>query len=348
MFRPVELHSDLIPDEVAFERMKSNLLEQIDAGALGSRRHPVSSTVVNRMPSKRRTGRRWATVMAAAAAAVTVTFVAGSMVGPSAATAEAAEILRTAAAATIVASDPAVGTGEYLAVRRTEVALAYGTDYAYEDNQQQATYIPADKTGRWVESRQTLPPGEIFGNTANAQDEIDRLWRDDGRGATKLYEGQGGFFPTMIDGDAPSVPDLPDDAQQVVEFFYSARAGQDSADEAVFTDMTDLLSTGLVPAPDRSLLYEALALVPGVYLTDGVVNLDGRSGVAISFDTQGGDFTDQFIVDPQTGLIIGKRSLVNHAEAFVPAGTVVYLTSVETEVVTQVPTGPYLVPTDAG
>jgi hypothetical protein len=351
MTNPPKLHSDLLPDDRAFDRIKADLLAQIDAENNSPAPQPTPAALITTAKSSRGQRRRWVTAMATAAAAVGITLLASTLVGPNASTAEAAAVLRTAAAATIVSADPVVGPGEYLAITDTEVALRWGEDYAYEYTQQMVVYIPADRTGTWVESRQAMPPGAIYGNAARAQSEIESgagAQDPDEDDAIQLYEGTGGLFPTMTEADIHSVPDLPDDAARVLDYFYENRTGQNPADEQVFTDITDLLGTGLVPAHDRALLFDALARVPGVYLSDGAINLDGRSGVAISRDMDNGRLTDQLIIDADTGLLIGKRSVQNTAEAFVPAGAVVYLTAIETEVVAEAPSGPYLLPAPPG
>jgi len=88
-------------------------------------------------------------------------------------------------------------------------------------------------------------------------------------------------------------------------------------------------------------MYEAIAHVPGVYISDAAVNLDGRTGVAISRKDPTRSYIDQIIIDPSTGLLIGLRSQRVEAEGFLPAGTVMSLTAVKTSVVGEAPAGPY-------
>jgi hypothetical protein len=341
MTNPATIHSTVLPSDAEFERMKMDLFERMDSQETIPALELVTPLADSTVVAKQRT-RRWMAAMAAAAAAVTVSLLASSLVGPNTATAEAAEILQDAAAAAIVSSDPIVGPGEYLAVKKTEVALGVGTDYAYMDSQQSVLYVPYDRSGTWFESDQWLPAGEIFGNVEHAQDAIDSFWKKPGRGGLRLYKGEAGVFPMYGDEPIALVPDLPDNPDDVLNYFYANRTGQNPADEQVFTDISDLLAGGLVQANDRALLFEALTMVPGVYLSEGVVNLDDRSGVAISRDVSGGAIIDQLIIDPDTGLLIGRRSLQKDADSLLPANTVVYLTSVETSVVSEAPGGPFL------
>lgn len=66
------------------------------------------------------------------------------------------------------------------------------------------------------------------------------------------------------------------------------------------------LSSGRAPADLRAALYRALALLPGLVVTEGV-NLDGHRGVAIG--AVDGDWRQDLIVDPATGQFIGERTV---------------------------------------
>ncbi|GAA3872402.1 hypothetical protein GCM10022381_14330 [Leifsonia kafniensis] len=337
-----DLSSELIPDDAAFERMQQQLFDRIDAEeAFPIVQHVVPRASRKRLP-KRAKRRRWVGLIAAAAVVgVTTTLVVTGALGPRAATAEAAEFLRGAAAATITSADPVVGPGEYLAVETTEAAMSFSDGYAYEDSQRVVMYVPHDRAGHWVLERQWLSPGKIYGDAERAQADIDSFWSATGREDVKLFDAQGGKFIMFGDRSGAELAALPTDPDALLTYLYEHAQGSSSKDEAVFVRVADLLRDGLVPAPLRAAMYKAIAQVPGVYLSDAEVNLDGHTGVAISRKDPSRSYTDQIIIDPTTGLLIGMRSQLVEAEGLLPAGTVLTLTAVKTSVVGEAPAGPY-------
>jgi RNA polymerase sigma-70 factor (ECF subfamily) len=83
-----------------------------------------------------------------------------------------------------------------------------------------------------------------------------------------------------------------------------------SREEDDFSRIIDILRSGLVPAPQRAALLEALSRIPGVTATDNVKNLDGVAGVAIgrTEPLRSGE-RQEIIIDPSTGLVIGERTM---------------------------------------
>ncbi|MCU1562980.1 MAG: hypothetical protein JWN05_1359 [Arthrobacter sp.] len=94
-------------------------------------------------------------VMLASAAALLLVggIVAADVIisGKSGATAEAAQVLETAAAATITAADPPVGPGQYLKVDTKAVYAAFGglsgPPSLWLDQANSQMYVPADRNG---------------------------------------------------------------------------------------------------------------------------------------------------------------------------------------------------------
>ncbi|SEO04854.1 hypothetical protein E3O25_07215 [Cryobacterium sp. TMT1-3] len=343
MNRRTDPPSTLIPDDAAFTRMEHDLFQRIAADEAAPMVRPVPVRPSTSKPAKRMTRRRWVGVMAAAAAVTIVTMLTSNLVGPNAATAEAAEALRSAATTTITTSDPVVGPGEYLAVDTTEAATGSYVDFAIQVGQRAVLYVPFDRDDVWVESRQTLPAGETYGNVEKAQVEIDRLSSNPGNGDIVLRDGQAGQFIEYGDRSGSQIALLPTDSNELLTYLYDqvqAEGSSRSTDEHVFMDISDLLRTGLVPAAVRASLYDVLARVPGVYLSDGQANLDGRTGVGISRKSSD-SYIEQIIIDPLTGLVIGMRTLTIEADGYFPAGTVTQLTSVKTLVVGDAPPGPF-------
>lgn len=85
-----------------------------------------------------------------------------------------------------------------------------------------------------------------------------------------------------------------------------------------------------VPADTRAVLYEVLARVPGIEVTEQVANLDGQKGTAYGLSENGQRY--DVIIDPATGKFIGEREISENGHAGegieVPPGTVTNYTSV--------------------
>lgn len=96
----------------------------------------------------------------------------------------------------------------------------------------------------------------------------------------------------------------------------------------------ETLRTGLVPADLRSAFYLALSRIDGLTVTEGAVDLDGRSGTGLSIDD--GQTRQEIIIDPETGAYLGAREVLTSSsldDGALPAGTVLSHSSVRTAVV---------------
>lgn len=91
------------------------------------------------------------------------------------------------------------------------------------------------------------------------------------------------------------------------------------------------LVSGRAPADLRAALYRALALLPGLQVTEQVANLDGHQGTALGLTEYG--VRHDLIIDPATGQFIGERMVYVSDEFDVPPGTVFTYTSVSNPVV---------------
>jgi RNA polymerase sigma-70 factor (ECF subfamily) len=114
--------------------------------------------------------------------------------------------------------------------------------------------------------------------------------------------------------------------------------GSASRDEDNFERIRSILRTGLVPAPQRSALLDALARIPGVSATENVANLDGVVGVAIG-RSELMRFGERWeiIIEPSTGLVIGERSLKGTAFFGWGPSELISLTAIESSIVDVVP-----------
>jgi len=80
------------------------------------------------------------------------------------------------------------------------------------------------------------------------------------------------------------------------------------ADSAAFERATLVLASEFVAADLRAALYEAVRTIPGIQLQANAVNLDGKSGRAVSRVQQFG-IRKELIIDPRTGQFLGLREV---------------------------------------
>lgn len=258
----------------------------------------------------------------AAVVGVTVGVVVAGNLGQSAPPASAAQkVLRHAAAETIKYSDPVAGPGQYLHLRQysrwqgcsggkmdveqngqlvpTEVPFVCEP---YDDTRD--LYIPTDSGREWVWHWVTTATSDLPGS-----DVVHRVvdGKSDAADLRQMIDVPSGI-PT--DGDA---------AYKWIDDQYDGTSS--NRDEANFVRITDILRTGMVPAAARAALLEALAKVTGVTLTENVANLDGVKGVAIGRSEPAREGARQeIIIDPNTGLVIGERTLAGRGPGQVPWG----------------------------
>lgn len=330
---------------------------------------PVHTAILNGInTNSRRIHRRRAVGISAVATVAAAAILVGSATGfggtaPHAgASAQAAELLTQAAQTTITTSDPVVAAGQYLKITTHETALSEGsttsgqsrpeTTYAAITPQIVTVYVPADQVrGMWVVTRQWPKPTQFFGADGQAHGLSDWEARPNS-GTVRVERGVGGKvswsmpandiskkpFTETANYSAYDYSTLPRDPQTLLTYFNQKKfAGSASPAQNHFEKITELLRAGTVPADLRATAYKALALIPGVAVTDKVANLDGRSGVAFGITDPTGSVRDELIVDPTTGQFIGERDVSLTADGPIPAGTTLDSTAVTAEVVNNTP-----------
>jgi RNA polymerase sigma-70 factor (ECF subfamily) len=300
--------------------------------------------------------RRRVLIASAAAALLVGGIVVADVVRPSGpgATAEAAEVLNNAAAATIQTSDPVVGPGQYLKIETTELTgsgaqAADGSEINWQETTGGQVYVPADREGEWVWNREERVPLESSSEAAKAAAaEIrkrDAASRPPAGAALPvgIWRAPGGAFggnePTVIIGTPLKEADsLPRDPQALLDIIYERTNGAGkSRESAAFVTIADGLRTGVVPADLRAALYKAAALIPGVTIGDRQATVDGRTGIAIGIPSPDGVARHDIIIDPTSGLVIGEQDVLLKDYPGSPAGTVSTWTSVKTSVVNSAP-----------
>jgi RNA polymerase sigma-70 factor (ECF subfamily) len=264
-------------------------------------------------------------VLLGAAAAVVGTLVAGQ-ISVSAQSAHAADVLRATAAQTMTFVDPVAGPGQYLLVHthanwRFSSQDASGNISTGMNAQTIDVYVPGDRNEDWV---------------------LDRDWGDIGPApvADEVIRAKDGHFygsPWTPLNDE-ELKALPRDGQALYDHFNAQyQGGSASRDENNFVRITDLLRQGLVPADLRSGLYDALALIPGVTATEQT-NFDGKIGIAIgrTEPLRAGERAE-IIIDPDTGLVIGERTIMTVAAFGFGSNDIVGHTAIDYRIVEEAP-----------
>jgi RNA polymerase sigma-70 factor (ECF subfamily) len=284
----------------------------------------------------------WITGTGLVAAGVATALVLVNVVGLAGwrggADAAAASTLDAAAAAAIKNSDPIVGPGQFLEVS-THAAYANftqtpdGSPTAFLASQDGQVYIPANPAGQWTWIRDPQKPVQTFG----AESEKAAAVAPVASAPERLHGVGGGFYGSPAHITPASLAALPKDPTQLLEFVYRATRGRGvSRDGEALVWIADTLRSGIAPAEVRATLYRTAALIPGVTLTPGAANLDGRTGVAIGRDETNGT-RQEIIINPSNGLVIGERQVLLRASSGLPAGASMGWTAVTTTVVDSVP-----------
>lgn len=296
--------------------------------------------------------RRRIALASAAAAFLVGVLVTADVVLPDrpGATAEAAEVLNSAAAATIQTSDPVVGLGQYLKIETTELTgssaqAADGSSLSWQETTGGQVYVPADREDEWVWNREDRVPLESSSEAAKAlAAEIRNARPTEGRPLLVgiLRAPKGAFYghePTVIIGTPLSeAGNLPRDPRALLDIIYQRTKGAGKSPEIeAFITIADGLRTGVVPADLRAALYKAATLITGITVTDRQATVDGRTGIAIGIPSPDGGSRQEIIIDPKSGLVIGERDVLQKDFPGEPAGTVVSWTSVKTSVVNAAP-----------
>lgn len=285
---------------------------------------------------------RWVAAVAAVAAVITVMQVAPF--GDKPVVPAAAADLLIDAADKIGASDPVVGPGQYLYVEEHNWRGGSAghpdnpsENFSYQDESFTEVWIPADRTQEWL--RRTRTTGQrkwIVGNPETARAEqpknvvSEQRARCGGFGFPEHHEEPCARPSHWSDPTAEYIASLPTDPRQLYDRLYGdAAAGDyppgmpsDFLAGQVLQRVSILVKPGVAPAGIRANLYRALAITPGLVISEkDAVNVDGRRGVALGLQSEGVKW--ELIVDPGTGQIIGDRQTRAVASGIgEPAGTV--------------------------
>lgn len=243
--------------------------------------------------------------------------------------AHAAGLLRSAAEQSTAFVDLDPGAGQYLLVHKEGSWLgahtnATGGTETFTTDQRIDVYVPDEPEDEWVLDREwgAAGPMPAHEETISAQD-------------GEFYDG----IPWTVPWTPSELEALPRDGQALLNHFDAQyQGGSASRNEDNFVRITDLLKTGLVPADLRAGLYEALALIPGVDATEQQANLAGEVGVAIGrTEPLRLGQRQEIIIDPDTGLVIGERTVKTWAAFGFGSNEIIGHTAIDYQIVDVAP-----------
>lgn len=258
---------------------------------------------------------RWLAA-AAAVAVLTAGGLAASTVdrsgGPSANAAE--ELIKAAdLAARVVERPVASGQFRYVRSRYEGIMVEYGGTKASYTDMVQEEWVPADRRDEWMFRNKINSVKWLPGHEGDGKPEAATSFKDGAEFRAKC--GNYSYFAegqpdrcTVASFHNPSpefVAALPKDPKELLAKLRAE--GQDN-DAGAFMAAVEALRSGRYPAEVRANIFRALALLPGLVVTDKRANLDGKEGVALGkkyYD----DFTE-IIIDPANGDFIGSREVV--------------------------------------
>lgn len=291
-------------------------------------------------PARRRRSRpliTTATVLVAVSALVGTGIGVVHLVAPESA---AAATLHDAAHA-VSASSPM--TGAYTRVTTKERSLGYASsdggkhyDEGYLSLGTEIVWVPRDLSGTWVRKYWSEPATTFYGGAAArkmaADDYASEAHEDDPgwqrAAAGDFTNGELGGTPagTLTISD---LVHLPRETQELVRRLEAAPRAADATDsEQVFDTISQFLRTGVVPADLRVSMYNALATLPDIVITQQQASLDGRVGTAIGLADPSGNQRTDVILSPTTGDYLGQRMVQLKRNGSIPAGALLDSTSV--------------------
>jgi hypothetical protein len=282
-------------------------------------------------------------VLLAAAAVVAAGVVAVAGVGIThLATPESAAAATLHDAARAAATTGSTAPTAFTRVTVTELALGYATsdgvhyDEGYLAPTTTVTWVPRSVTGTWVRESWSDAATVFYGGAAAREaaraDFATNAHRDDPARQRALA---GAFTNGELGGTpagtltAVDVAGLPRDPAALVRRIEDApRAKGASDEEQVFDTVTSFLRLGIVPADLRATMFEVLADLPGIVVTEEQTSLDGRRGTAIGLPEDGGDLRQEVVIDRSDGEYLGERTLQVRRDGSIPAGAVIDSASV--------------------
>lgn len=341
-----------MPDELTILRTVRSEVDDLPPAVVDAALHrarqrlgqPTGGRRPTRLPRRHRPALIAAAVVVSAGALVATGVGVTHLPGPEPA---AAATLHEAARAATAAPG---ATGAVTRVTVREVSLGYAAsdgehhDEGYLTPGTTVTWVPRDVSGTWTRESWSDRATTFFGGRAAREAAQQDYAASAHRSDPVREQAAGGVFAAELGGTptgtltAADIAGLPRDPDALVRRIEAAPRAEGATDaEQVFDTLADFLRTGLVPADLRGTVYDALAGLPGIVVTDDQASLDGRHGTAVGLTARGGTDRREVIIDRTSGDYLGERTLQTERVGSIPAGTVVDSASVEVVPVDHMP-----------
>jgi hypothetical protein len=191
-------------------------------------------------------------------------------------------------------------------------------------------FLSSAEQDRWERAGSPLPAG--FNGKSGGEPGVHVI--EVRRGVRDVEDLDGAGF-----GDFSSLPTEPRALRLAIEHRqvsdHSSESGSAPKSIEVIVELWDILERPNTTPALRAAVFNALAEVPGIKLNRNAKDLLGRPGYALSYEITGSRRSGEqrpgirveYIFDPETSAILGKREVITDPEELpslqgVPAGTV--------------------------
>lgn len=217
------------------------------------------------------------------------------------------------AADVIQTTDVPLAPGQFRYFRMETVRLGSTERCQYRERDVDEVWIPHNQEAEWLMKRDR---GRI--EWLNCEDPnagtLPRKHQEEYRAKYGTFVTDGGANPPSEPGWYNLTPQflasLPRDPQALYALIQQEYAKTAEPSKAYFQHATYLLQSAALPADLRATLYRAMALIPGVEITEEFATVDGRKGTAIGLSMGSKrDIRDEMVINPADGTLIGRRSV---------------------------------------
>jgi hypothetical protein len=257
------------------------------------------------------------------------------------ATVPGGDTMRAAAAKVRTFKPVQPGPGQYLYVKEINSDLYVSADttwnLAFRRKTQFETWIPYDEAGTWTQHFTRIGKDQWVVGDEKTIAKHGKFAKD-GFGepptwATAIcgdfHHAEQGGAQSCLNNEVTKQPNkflidkkVPKEPRKFLAWAAEGDSVQSAdVEQRVLQNATMLLRSGVVSADLESTIYQALAMLPDLKVTERVANLAGKRGIALGVDAYGD--RQELILDPKTGQYLGTRIVVLTADnTGVPAGTV--------------------------
>lgn len=306
------------------ERMRLDVPPATELARRNARRRLLAVMLAPRLAPLRSRRRRLIghhrIAAAATIAAVTAGVIAVGVTGlpgssPTSAANAAVRALRQAATNAAATTQPIARPGQYIHVTTVAEGLDFAGHIAYRDPGITDLWLPAD--GRGLGYIRTTVGQPIFQRDGDAERlRASGMWPADvGTTTVSSFTSADRLKDNLVTPSYAYLASLPTDPHdlynQLAGYVRACHCGQGFSQQMLDTVAT-MLANGTPTTALRAALYQVASRIPGVSLTAATTTLNGRTGTAVGFTSEG--VRSEVIFDPTTGTYLGQRDTWLHPD----------------------------------